>query len=203
MSGGRLGAPSRRGRSEDHPPRSWSEILTLRVFGGLGMGPHIMLYRAPGQRRAAARRITLAPMDSAEVTVLRSLYGFNWAATGGRETGLERMAAAVAPDFEAHLSAETGGRVVTGIEDLRQFGYALEQDFAELTYDAEEFRDLPGQRVLVLGRIHGRGRQSSLPLEGEFGHVWTFAEGHPRSIEAFLDRARAVQAVQGRPSPDA
>src|SRR4051812_12551720 len=33
MSGGRGGAPSRRGRSEDHPPRSSWGILTLRVVG--------------------------------------------------------------------------------------------------------------------------------------------------------------------------
>src|SRR4051794_16600531 len=32
MSGGRTGPPSRRGRSEDHPRRSSSPILTLRCF---------------------------------------------------------------------------------------------------------------------------------------------------------------------------
>ena len=135
-------------------------------------------------------------MDSPNVETVRSVYGFNWAATGGRETGLQRMASLVAPNFEAHLSPETGGRVVRGIDDLRQFGYALEQDFAEVTYDPEEFRELPDGRIVVLGRIHGRGRQSSLPLEGEFGHVWTFAGGQPRSIVAFLDHARALQAAQ-------
>jgi ketosteroid isomerase-like protein len=134
-------------------------------------------------------------VEGSSLEIVRSVYGFNWAATRGRETGLGRMAAVVAPDFEAHLSPETGGRVVTGIEELRQFGYALEQDFAELTYDGEEFRELPDGRIVVLGTIHGRGRQSSLPLEGQFGHVWTFAGGRPRSIEAFLDHARALKAA--------
>lgn len=134
-------------------------------------------------------------MDSSSIEIVRRVYGFNWAATGGREDGLGKMAAIVAPDFEARLSPETGGRTVTGIEDLRQFGYALEQDFAELVYDARDFRDAPDGRVVVLGRIRGRGRQSRLPLEGEFGHVWTLAEGHPRSIVAFLDHARALEAA--------
>src|SRR5204863_9830637 len=38
MFGGREG-PSRRGRSEDHPPRSSSPILTLRVLGGSAISP--------------------------------------------------------------------------------------------------------------------------------------------------------------------
>jgi ketosteroid isomerase-like protein len=134
-------------------------------------------------------------MEGSSLEIMRRVYGFNWATTKGRETGLGRMAEVVAPDFEAHLSPETGGRVVAGIDELREFGYALEQDFAELTYDADEMRELPDGRVVVLGRIHGRGRQSSLPLEGEFGHVWTFAGGRPRSIEAFLDHARALRAA--------
>ena len=140
-------------------------------------------------------RETPETVESSNVGIVRSVYGFNWAATGGREDGLGKMAAVVAPDFEARLSPETGGRTVTGIEDLRQFGYALEQDFAELVYDGQEFRELPDGRVMVLGRIRGRGRQSHLPLEGEFGHVWTLSEGHPSRIVAFLDHARALEAA--------
>jgi ketosteroid isomerase-like protein len=140
-------------------------------------------------------RLGSESVEASSLNVVRSVYGFNWAATKGRETGLGRMAEVVTDDFEAHLSPETGGRVVTGIDELREFGFALEQDFAELTYDGEEFRELSDGRVLVLGRIHGRGRASSLPLEGEFGHVWSFAGGRPRSIEAFLDHTRALRAA--------
>src|SRR5438093_10808950 len=45
MDGGREGSPSRRGRSEDQPRRSSSEIFTLRVRGSSDM-PHILAYRA-------------------------------------------------------------------------------------------------------------------------------------------------------------
>src|SRR5918992_4036801 len=38
------GGPPRRGRSDDQPPRSSSEILTLRAFGGVGM-PSMLAYR--------------------------------------------------------------------------------------------------------------------------------------------------------------
>src|SRR4051794_33257861 len=38
MSTGRCGPPSRRGRSDDHPSRSSSPILTLRVLDPCSMG---------------------------------------------------------------------------------------------------------------------------------------------------------------------
>lgn len=138
-------------------------------------------------------------MDDPSLATVRSLYGFNWAAVEGREQGLGSLEQAVGAEFEAHLSPETGGRMVTTVDDLRQFGYALEEDFAELVYDAEEVRELPDERILVLGKIHGRGRQSGLPLEAEFGHVWTFVDSLPRAIRAFLNHAQALQAASGGP----
>ena len=134
-------------------------------------------------------------MQSSNLAIARELYGFNWAAVAGRERGLGRMAKMVHAEFEAHLSPEIGGRVVHGIAELRQFGYALEEDFAELRYDAEDFRELRNGRILVLGMIHGRGRASGMPVKGEFGHVWTFASGRPRTVRAFLSHAQALEAA--------
>src|SRR5205809_2384914 len=104
-------------------------------------------------------------MENPNLTIARQLYGFNWAAVSGRESGLERMAEVVDPEFEAHLSPELGGRVVRGIAELRQFGYALEEDFAEFVYDPEDFRQRGSDQVLVLGKIHGRGRASGMPIQ--------------------------------------
>jgi hypothetical protein len=132
-------------------------------------------------------------VDEERLEILRDVYGFNWAAVGGRERGLGRMAAAIAPDFVARLSPETGGRVVRGVQELRDFGYALEQDFAELTYMPDEFRDASGDRIVVLGRIVGRGRSSGLPLAGQFGHIWRFAGVQPNAIHAFLDQRQALE----------
>src|SRR5947209_8418035 len=41
MSAGRTGAPSRRGRSDDHPSRSSSPILTLRGFDPCSIPPRL------------------------------------------------------------------------------------------------------------------------------------------------------------------
>jgi ketosteroid isomerase-like protein len=139
-------------------------------------------------------------VESPNLGIARELYGFNWAGVSGRERGLGMMAEVIDPEFEAHLSPELGGRVVRGIEELRQFGYALEEDFAELRYDAEHFRELGRDQVLVLGTIHGRGRVSGMPVRGEFGHVWTFAGGRPRAIHAFLSHERALAAAGANPA---
>jgi hypothetical protein len=134
-------------------------------------------------------------VESPNLAIARSLYGFNWAAVGGRERGLGTMTEIVGPEFEAQLSPEIGGRIVHGIDELRQFGYALEEDFAELIYDPEEFREIRDDQVLVLGVIHGRGRVSGMPVRGEFGHVWTFAGGRPRMVRAFLSHEQALDAA--------
>lgn len=127
--------------------------------------------------------------------LLHQVYGFNWASVTGRETGLSALLALAHEDFESRLSEEIGGRTVRGLEQLRDFGYALEQDFEELTYEANEIREAPDGRVLVIGRIYGRGRASGLPLAGEFGHVWSLHEGRVMKVDAYLDPARALDAI--------
>src|SRR5215208_1612526 len=53
--GGRSGSPGRRGRSEDHPPRSFSPILTLR--GGLVIPPRYRLAPVAGLYHEGNRRL--------------------------------------------------------------------------------------------------------------------------------------------------
>jgi ketosteroid isomerase-like protein len=124
---------------------------------------------------------------------IRSIYGFNWASVRGRETGLSRLGLLVHPEFQSKLSEEVGGRTVSGTEELRDFGHALEQDFEELTYEARELHDAPDGRVVVVGRIYGRGRSSGLPLAGEFGHVWSFKDGQVVSVDAYMDPKMAME----------
>ncbi len=128
--------------------------------------------------------------------LIRQVYGFNWASVAGRETGLSALVNLADQDFESRLSEETGGRTVRGVQELRDFGYALEQDFEELKYEVAEVREAADGRIVVVGRIYGRGRASGLPLAGEFGHVWTLRDGRVLKVDAYLDPAAAL-AVAG------
>jgi ketosteroid isomerase-like protein len=52
-----------------------------------------------------------------------------------------------------------------------------------------------GPQVLVLGRDWGRGRGSGVLVEERFGHLWTFRDGEPTRMLAFLDWSQALEAV--------
>ena len=96
----------------------------------------------------------------------------------------------VAPDFESRLSHELGNRVLTGVGGLEMFVEALEQDFSEFHYDADEFVEVGNDGVLVLGRIFAKARATGMPLSGEFGHIWTVRDGLAARVAAHRDPTR-------------
>jgi ketosteroid isomerase-like protein len=101
----------------------------------------------------------------------------------------------VAPDFESRLSQELGDRVLSGVQGLEVFVEALEQDFSEFHYDADEFVEVGDDEVLVLGKIFARARATGMPLYGEFGHIWTVRDGLAARVEAHRDHEDARKAA--------
>ena len=134
-------------------------------------------------------------MGEGDVDVVRRIYGFDWAAVGSRSKGFSELAGLVSGGFTAQLSPELGERMMEGVGALRDFTQALEADFSEFRYDADEF--LPGAdgTVVVLGTIQASGRASRMPLGGEFGHVWTIQNGKAAEVRAYRDRQTAKQQV--------
>ena len=130
-----------------------------------------------------------------DIALVERIYGFNWASVGGRERGLEKLEGMIAPDFESRLSDEVGGRTVQGIQGLRDFGDALEQDFSELRYEPRDFRSASDGRIVATGRIVGVARASHMPLSGTFGHIWTLRDGKALAVRAHLDSTEALEAA--------
>jgi ketosteroid isomerase-like protein len=133
-------------------------------------------------------------MNGAPLDALRDSYGQDWASLDGRERSLGIIESVASDDFEFQLSAEVGGRVLKGLGKMMEFVEALEQDFSELRYVADEVIETE-DRGVVLGYIEGRARYSKLPLKSEFGHVWTFRDGQATRMQAFLSRAKALDAA--------
>jgi ketosteroid isomerase-like protein len=129
--------------------------------------------------------------------LIRRIYGFDWATVGSRRKGFAELRDVVAPDFESRLSQELGDRVLSGVEGLEMFVEALEQDFSEFHYDADDFLEVGDDGVLVLGRIFAKARATGMPLYGEFGHIWTVRDGLAARVEAHRDQdeARKVAAA--------
>ena len=78
------------------------------------------------------------------------------------------------PDFEwypAIVRALDGGGGYRGREGVEQFAADTRENWEEFQSIPEEFRDL-GDRVLVLGRLKGRGKGSGAPVDHAIrGHL--------------------------------
>jgi ketosteroid isomerase-like protein len=132
---------------------------------------------------------------SSRTDLIRRIYGFDWATVGSRRVGFAELRDVVSPEFESRLSQELGARVLTGVKGLEMFVEALQQDFGEFHYDADEYLEVGEDEVLVLGRIFARARATGMPLYGEFGHIWTVRDGLAARVEAHRDHAEARKAA--------
>ena len=133
---------------------------------------------------------TNSELDNVEA--LKRIYGFDWAAVGTRSDGFDRLSKFVSDDFRSRMSDELGGRTV-GVEALAVFVEALEQDFSEFHYLADEYVPAGDDTVVVTGLITCVGRASKVPLSQEFGHVWTIEGGRATRMEAHMSRAEALR----------
>jgi len=127
--------------------------------------------------------------------LIQRIYGFDWATVRTRREGFDELRSLVTDDFDSQLSPELGERVLAGVQGLEVFVEAVEQDFSEFRYDAEEIDEIGDDRVLVLGRIVTRARATGMPLSGEFGHLWTVHDGRASHVEAHRDRDEARRAA--------
>jgi ketosteroid isomerase-like protein len=137
----------------------------------------------------------ILPPVASRTDLIRRIYGFDWATVGSRRVGFAELREVVAPDFESRLSHELGDRVLAGVGGLEVFVEALEQDFSEFHYDADEFLEVGDDGVLVLGRIFAKARATGMPLSGEFGHIWTVRDGLAARVEAHRNQEEARKAA--------
>ena len=90
------------------------------------------------------------------------------------------------PDTPQHLRSS---------EDLIAFTREYRDGWVDLTAEALELIETPGNRVLALIRQSGRGRQSGVPIEIHYFQVWRFEDGKVREVEMFRHRADALEAA--------
>jgi ketosteroid isomerase-like protein len=60
----------------------------------------------------------------------------------------------------------------------------------------EEFEEQPDGRVLVIGRFHGEGPASGVPVDRRFAQVWTMKDGRAVRVRTYPD-ASAARAELG------
>jgi ketosteroid isomerase-like protein len=97
-----------------------------------------------------------------------------------------RPAAPVALGGEATVYRGHAG-IPAGIRDLHD-------SFAELQIEISEIRQVRG-RVVGIGRIRTRGKESGLEAWSPFGAVMEFRDGKATQIRSYLDPREALEAA--------
>ncbi len=79
----------------------------------------------------------------------------------------------------------------TGVTEMRRFHRDFLGAWENLRAEAEEFRELDAERVLVLGRMSGRGRSSGLPTVAKTASLYHLRDGKVAKLRFYWDRDRA------------
>jgi ketosteroid isomerase-like protein len=100
--------------------------------------------------------------------------------------------------MEWHLSLPMmlGGEssVFRGHEAGREWLRELFDAFAEVRVEISDIRDL-GERIVALGDIRGRGKQSGVAFESPVGYLVAYRNGKGVRMDDFLDLEEALEAA--------
>src|SRR5271155_3868155 len=109
---------------------------------------------------------------------------------------VEGFFALAASDFEwfpAMAGAVEGGGY-RGRDGIAKYLADIGDAWEEYRVLAEEFRDLD-DRVVMLGRIEGRGRGSRAWIDSPTGTIFEFLNGKMSRLRAYLDHDEALRAA--------
>jgi ketosteroid isomerase-like protein len=99
------------------------------------------------------------------------------------------------PHFELVPAASAvERRTLRGSEGFVTFLEGGRDTWRDVSLKAEEFIDL-GDRVLAIGTFRASGRASGAEIEQPNATVWKLRDGRVASVQVFLDRSEALEAV--------
>ena len=99
------------------------------------------------------------------------------------------------PEVEVHDRPEIPDpRVYRGHEGVLAALDASRSEFSGFDVVPEEFVDA-GDRVVVVFRFIGTGRESGVPIEQRLCHAWTIRDGRVIRMEVHSDRGEALRGT--------
>jgi ketosteroid isomerase-like protein len=126
---------------------------------------------------------------SANLDLVRSIYG-DW------ERGDFGHAAEWAdPEIKYVQVGGLAPGTWTGLAGMAEATHELLSAWEDFRAEAEEYRELDGERVLVLIHHRGRGKTSGLEIEGlrtQAATLWHIRDGKVMQLVAYWDRDRAL-----------
>jgi ketosteroid isomerase-like protein len=105
------------------------------------------------------------------------------------------FAVTTTPDFEWITSmAAVEGEIFWGREGIETYFGRMKDAWEEFITIAEDYRDVGG-RVLLLGRLEGRGLASGVPVSAPLDILYDLRDGKVSRMHSFLDHDEALQAA--------
>ena len=100
-----------------------------------------------------------------------------------------------APDAEIiPLRAALEGTVYRGPSSAADFWADTDESWETIGFDPDEIRDL-GDRVLLIGRLRAKGRQTGVEVDSRMGLIATFANGKVTRFQTYATVAEALEAA--------
>ena len=109
---------------------------------------------------------------------------------------METMLSCLDQKAELHSAIVGGaeGSIYHGHDGFRSWYANSYETFESFSFDWSEFRDL-GDRVLALGQMQARGRESGVELDSPMGWVLAVQHGKVVRAQGFLNRNDALTAA--------
>ena len=99
-------------------------------------------------------------------------------------------------EFEmTEAPATPGAATVSGPEGMRRYLAGWRRNWAEWSWEPQEFMDLPPDRVLVVARLWLRGLRGGVAVERHWAYVFTLRDGKLIRQDGFDDKDAALEAV--------
>jgi ketosteroid isomerase-like protein len=102
------------------------------------------------------------------------------------------------PEVEWHPALEVllGGEAMTyrGHEGVRQLLRDTDETLEQIHVEFSKIQDL-GDRIVAIGRLRTRGKESGAETESPVGNVGEFKDGKAVEIRTYLDPKEALEAA--------
>jgi len=127
--------------------------------------------------------------DEKLAATLRSYEAFN---RGDLEDALALFDPEVV--WHTYLVPGPGGGTYLGHDGVRELWADARNIFGDFRNEPERLVSV-GDRLLVMVRICGWGKESGVEVEAKIAHVHTFRDGKVLSVESYEDRDQALELV--------
>jgi ketosteroid isomerase-like protein len=99
-------------------------------------------------------------------------------------------------EFSPLLAREVEGRTYYGHDGLRAFFRELNDMLGEIRYAPPEYYPVGDDVIVLVTRLMGTGRGSTVALGQDLGMVYEFHDGLVRRFTAYSTREEALEAAE-------